>query len=218
MRMYIIGYRIKLTLCKVLNHIICAETHKKRLKNCKVFICTNPTNICYNLITKNVGFYKQRIGLEGLDMLHGKYSYETICDYILYRCDLCNIRITNLRLQKILYYVQGYYLRFLDYPAFDSQIQKWQYGPVVPEAYYDYCSFGRNDIVITSISNNIAIEKEEQRIINLVIDKCTKLNIGDLIEKTHNESPWKDTNALKDEIPIDTIYEFFIENDPLEIK
>lgn len=151
-------------------------------------------------------------------MLDGKYSYETICDYILYRCNLYNIRITNLRLQKILYYVQGYFLHFLDYPAFSSQIQKWQYGPVVPEAYYDYCSFGRNAIVITTVSNNIAIEKQEKHIINLVIDKCVKMKIGDLIEKTHNESPWKDTIALKDEIPLNIIYDFFRDNNPLEIK
>ena len=49
--------------------------------------------------------------------------------------------ITNLKLQKLLYYLQGYYLAVFEKPLFDVEIEAWQYGPVVPNAYYEFNAF-----------------------------------------------------------------------------
>ena len=40
-------------------------------------------------------------------------------------------QVTNLKLQKTLYYVQGYYLYRFGKPLFDDEIVNWAYGPVV---------------------------------------------------------------------------------------
>ena len=53
-------------------------------------------------------------------------------------------QVTNLKLQKTLYYVQGYYLYRFGKPLFDDEIVNWAYGPVVPEAYFEFCSYGAN--------------------------------------------------------------------------
>ena len=45
-------------------------------------------------------------------------------------------QVTNLKLQKTLYYVQGYYLARFGKPLFADEIVNWAYGPVVPEAYF----------------------------------------------------------------------------------
>lgn len=37
--------------------------------------------------------------------------------------------ISNLKLQKLLYYEQGYHLAIFDTPLFDADIEAWMYGP-----------------------------------------------------------------------------------------
>ena len=39
--------------------------------------------------------------------------------------------MTNLRVNKLLYFAQGECLRRLGYPLFDDDIEAWTYGPVV---------------------------------------------------------------------------------------
>ena len=49
--------------------------------------------------------------------------------------------VSNLKLQKTLYYIQGYCLKFFSRKAFDNAIVHWAYGPVVLDAYYGYSIF-----------------------------------------------------------------------------
>ncbi|MFD2419431.1 Panacea domain-containing protein [Amycolatopsis pigmentata] len=43
--------------------------------------------------------------------------------------------LSNLKLQKLLYYAQGHYLALTGRPLFDDEIQAWSHGPVVPAVY-----------------------------------------------------------------------------------
>ena len=43
--------------------------------------------------------------------------------------------ISNLKLQKMMYYRQGFHLAYFGTPLFDEDIVAWQYGPVVPSVY-----------------------------------------------------------------------------------
>lgn len=141
-----------------------------------------------------------------------------ISNYIIEYCVKREYKITNLRLQKILYYVQGYFLKAYDQPAFLEEIVAWPYGPVVPEAYYNFCSFGRNELCLfenvdydfTSISN------EEKKFINTIVDHCNELSVTELVNKTHLEDPWFNASD-RSQITIDKIMEFFNEKDPLNI-
>jgi uncharacterized phage-associated protein len=44
--------------------------------------------------------------------------------------------ISNMKLQKLLYYQQGFHLAYFGTPLFDEEIETWMYGPVVPAVYY----------------------------------------------------------------------------------
>ena len=55
--------------------------------------------------------------------------------------------ITNLKLQKLLYYAQGCVMALTDEPLFDEDIQAWEHGPVVPEIYHKYKSYGKSGIM-----------------------------------------------------------------------
>ncbi len=54
--------------------------------------------------------------------------------------------VSNLKLQKLLYYAQGHRLGSTGNPAFSDPIQAWAHGPVVAEVYYLYRDYGRNPI------------------------------------------------------------------------
>ena len=46
--------------------------------------------------------------------------------------------ISNLKLQKLLYYAQGSFLAIKDIPLFDDNLLAWVHGPVVNEVYQEY--------------------------------------------------------------------------------
>ena len=60
------------------------------------------------------------------------------------------IEITNLKLNKLVYYSYVESLRKLGRPLFDDAIEAWQYGPVEPAVYQAFSSYGRNPIQATS--------------------------------------------------------------------
>ena len=70
-------------------------------------------------------------------------------------------RLTNLKLQKLLYYQQGYHLAVFGTPLFDEQVEAWMYGPVVPCVYDEFSNSGSNVLPITT-SNVIRLNEEEE--------------------------------------------------------
>ena len=46
--------------------------------------------------------------------------------------------LTNLKLQKLLYYAQGFSVAMLGSPLFSDKIEAWTYGPAVPNVYRTY--------------------------------------------------------------------------------
>lgn len=54
--------------------------------------------------------------------------------------------ISNLGLQKLLYYVQGYYIACFNKPLFEENILAWDHGPVVKEVYEEYKKYKYNSI------------------------------------------------------------------------
>jgi uncharacterized phage-associated protein len=51
--------------------------------------------------------------------------------------------LTNLKLQKLLYYCQINSLKKYKTPLFDDVIEAWDYGPVISSVYKQYKPFGR---------------------------------------------------------------------------
>jgi len=54
--------------------------------------------------------------------------------------------ISNLKLQKLLYYAQGIHLALYGKPLFNDPIEAWQYGPVVDSVYQTYKTNGSDAI------------------------------------------------------------------------
>src|SRR5262245_19575381 len=54
--------------------------------------------------------------------------------------------ISNLKMQKLLYYAQAWHLVFFNKPLFKEEIEAWDLGPVVSEAYQEFKSFGNDPL------------------------------------------------------------------------
>ncbi len=99
--------------------------------------------------------------------------------------------LTNLKLQKLLYYEQGYHLAQFGTPLFEEEIEAWQYGPVVPEVYARYSVCGRNSIMPEDESFDFGSD-EELELFCKVFDTYNKFSAMGLMQLTHEESPWLD--------------------------
>lgn len=138
-------------------------------------------------------------------------------EYIIRRAVDNESQITNLKLQKTLYYLQGYSLRVFGKTFFEDIILHWQYGPVVPTAYFKYSINGSSALQMDDSATVPLISKAERKLFDKVIDKCLEIRTRDLVDKTHAETPWKKTKH-NEIISNDMITKYFCANNPLDIE
>ncbi len=102
--------------------------------------------------------------------------------------------ISNLKLQKLLYYVQGWSLAIYDRLAFHEEIQAWVHGPVVPAAFYEYKHYRWNPIEVPTEDVSGVSESEISHIVD-VLAVYGKFTATQLERISHEESPWKDARV-----------------------
>lgn len=55
--------------------------------------------------------------------------------------------LTPMKLQKLMFYVQSWYLKDHDStPLFDDHFARWKFGPVIPSLYHDLKIYGKEEI------------------------------------------------------------------------
>lgn len=62
----------------------------------------------------------------------------TVANYMLYIMGDAFDDLTNMKINKLLYFAQGHYLREYGEPLFDDGIEAWDHGPVIPAVYSAY--------------------------------------------------------------------------------
>lgn len=139
------------------------------------------------------------------------YDVKEIAKKILSKaCPDCGDEISNLKLQKILYYMQGFHLACFGTPLFEDDIEAWMYGPVVPSVYDLYKANGSNDIPLPE-GDIVELTPEEEDIFNQVYDAYGQFSAFKLMEMTHDEYPWKSTQVgIGNIISKDKIKDFFL--------
>ena len=112
------------------------------------------------------------------------YSAIELSKYIIHKCVSDKSPISNLQLQKILYYIQKKFLQERDTRAFADEIEAWQFGPVVPDVYYSFCGFGSMPLMI-SYPNTISLEPADVNIIDEIVEAKRGLKPWQLVRETH---------------------------------
>ena len=132
--------------------------------------------------------------------------YNTKVDELVSNYDIVPEYITNLKLQKLLYYVQAICLMVFNKKAFSSKILAWSYGPVVSEVYNKYkenhASGIKSEKSVRKVSTGL------YKIIDEVVNSYGSMDATKLIDFTHEEEPWLETEINK-EINIDLIKRYF---------
>ena len=101
--------------------------------------------------------------------------------------------VSNMKLQKLLYYAQGFSLALNDRPLFAEDVVAWLHGPVVVEVYESYNCFGSAVIPAPHGFDPNTIDAADRELLDEVFDIYGQFSAWRLREMTHEESPWKDT-------------------------
>ncbi|MGH9573160.1 MAG: Panacea domain-containing protein [Candidatus Acidiferrales bacterium] len=99
--------------------------------------------------------------------------------------------ISNLKLQKLVYYSQAWHLALYGIPLFDEEIEAWVHGPVVPRVFHRYRDYRWG---VLPRNSNI-VSSEVRRHIEEVWSAYGSLSAYDLERMTHSEDPWKQARA-----------------------
>lgn len=119
------------------------------------------------------------------------------------------VDLSHLKLQKLLYYAQGWYLAENEEPLFSNPLLAWQHGPVVKEAYYQFTDYGKDVIPLSAtMATNEVLTENQKRFLDSIYETYGQFSAWRLREMTHDEEPWKET-PQSDEIPHSKLKQFF---------
>lgn len=135
------------------------------------------------------------------------YDAKQIANYIINRTLIHQKPITNVHLQKILYFLQANHLVNHNKPLFHNKISKWHLGPTIIDVYDTYKYFGSKPIRSVQIDyifdqdlmdireihyTESEIDFETQKIIKPLIESLLEKDSDNLIQITQNQKIWYD--------------------------
>lgn len=128
--------------------------------------------------------------------------------------------VTNLQLNKLVYYAQAWNLVLKGEPLFEEDFQAWDYGPVLPTVYNTFKKYGKN--LIVNISGNYSHDIFSNDEINFLIDvyrEYGKYSPNELVYMTHTlGGPWHQVykHGENEIIPKDLIKDFYSKQPKLQ--
>lgn len=114
------------------------------------------------------------------------------------------IELTPLKLQKLAYYCQGYYLAINKKRLFPDDLEAWDHGPVVPALYEQYPGLDKTVITVPVDYNYKSLLSDAALgIICAVLLMFGTMTGFQLSEQTHTEAPWVNSYDAKNRVVID---------------
>ncbi len=117
--------------------------------------------------------------------------------------------ISNLKLQKLVYYALGFYLAIYGRRLFRDELYAWQHGPVFPSLYHKYKQFGNAAIPTPDDFDTNCLSDEVKDLLDEVYYVYGQFSAWKLRNMTHEEPPWKDVRAINDRITDQALIDYF---------
>jgi uncharacterized phage-associated protein len=134
---------------------------------------------------------------------------QEVADYFLASVDSeVGDNLSNLKLQKLLYYAQGFHLALHGTPLFGDPIQAWAHGPVVPSVYHRYKAHGSGAIPGPSSFDPDRYDGEVRSLLDEILQVYGQFSAWKLRDMTHVEPPWAETE-LNRVISHDAMRDYF---------
>jgi len=154
------------------------------------------------------------------------YKAVDVARYIINFCNSHSSTISNLKLQKILYYVQAAFVVEKGSACFEDKIIAWQHGPVIRGVYDEFKKYGAQSIpvqnevrkiiardgkleVVKETFDSSFLKQEDKELLERVIASLNGYGAWDLVSYTHQETPWIEVKSYNDEIQLDRIKAYF---------
>ena len=119
---------------------------------------------------------------------------------ILNECKERNIEVSNLKLQKLLYYSEAWSLALTNGSLFPEAIEAWVHGPVVNSVFHLYKDY--RWAPISEAKTAATTDEDVLSHICSVLDAYGKFPAFQLERLTHSEKPWIDArNGLQPDVP-----------------
>jgi uncharacterized phage-associated protein len=134
-------------------------------------------------------------------------SAHQVADYFLTLSDE-EESISNLKLQKLLYYAQGIHLALTGDALFSENITAWAHGPVVVPVYHRFKEHGAQGIPRPDSADISAVTDSARSILDEVWSAYGQFSAWRLREMTHAEPPWRNT-AQSAIIDLELMREYF---------
>ncbi|HJW80238.1 MAG: type VI toxin-antitoxin system SocA family antitoxin [Microvirga sp.] len=129
------------------------------------------------------------------------YDARAIANLILDEAEGRGLKLTNLKLQKLLFLCHALFLVQRGRPLVHGSFEAWQYGPVSREANESFRKFGRSIITerasgknpVTGVHREIAppADLEARATVSRVVEFYGNWSTGQLVDLTHaTNGPW----------------------------
>ncbi|WP_040726943.1 Panacea domain-containing protein [Thiomicrorhabdus sp. Kp2] len=158
--------------------------------------------------------------------MNSKYTASHVANYFLSEALEAKVEVTQLKLNKLVYIAQGWYLAIKNEPLFNEKIEAWQHGPVIPSLYHEFKHFRKSPITnrsiawddLSSSASHPEVDQDDfdaQVILSKVWEIYKPYSGWGLRQLTHKDgTPWSKNyseGVLGKEIPTDDIKEYYKE-------
>lgn len=135
------------------------------------------------------------------------------------RFEMVGDGISNLKMQKLLYFIQKTHYSVYHEPFFDDSIEAWQYGPVIPTIYHHFKEYGRDNIDIFKLGDFLQHKEKltisQIGVVDFVWDRYYQYSAGALVDISHQDQCWIDNignngTITLEELKSDSIKEEFL--------
>lgn len=120
----------------------------------------------------------------------------TVAEFLIQNAG--EIKMTNLRLNKMLFFVQGYCLTKTGRACFPDSIEAWTRGPVVYSVYSQTKKYGGNPLPNLNPYVDYAVSGTElERLLKEFLARFGSYSTDELVKVSMSEkSPWRKTDRF----------------------
>ena len=112
--------------------------------------------------------------------------FDVAC-YVLLKLKTCS----TMKLHKLLYYCQAWYLVWEESPLFKEKIEAWVNGPVIRELFNYHKGMYEISYNNINIGNENKLNDVQKEDIDIILRFYGKYSAQWLINQTHTEAPWR---------------------------
>lgn len=122
-------------------------------------------------------------------------TIDLICDFIIIEATKYGKSLNQMKLQKLLYYSDAWYIAFFKKPLFEEKFQAWIHGPISPQVYDRFANSKDLYSMVTKedVSGSFSFEnipKPVKTHIRNTLKVYHKFSGSELEEMSHQEGPW----------------------------